>query len=944
MSVHPKSPKIGAGLQIIQDKASADPPTANKPDTGKSVSKALDSPRIVETGTGVDKNRPSLSRPPSFQRFSDAAQKVGDYFSMSMANLHSAQYPTDSLSCSRSSSTASLGKLIETLHGHKKNTNLPLSPSKDNLAFLNRARRSSLRLEELDRLEDTPSPLPQVKETNYVKVEYDPITRKRILNTYEILKDLGSGQHGKVKLAKDLHTNELVAIKIVDRASKPKLGRLTRPGSSQEDKIRREIAIMKKCSHPHVVKLLEVLDAESSRKIYMVLEYLEKGEIQWQKDDDETDCRPEPLLSLSEAKNVFRDVVSGLEYLHNQGIIHRDIKPSNLLVSKDYVVKISDFGVSFAASLDGNNELELAKTAGTPAFLAPELCNTNGSCDKVTYKIDIWALGVTLYCLIFGCLPFNGETEFALFDNINTKPLSFPDTSQWKCSPPIPDYDLAQVTDLLDRLLQKNPDHRIEIAQIKEHPFFLEGLSRAQTRKYVSNWNNEMKIAVSTKEVDEAVVGIGNRIRKKISDVFRLTGLASPKPKQSLYVQSLKGLMTPSESDSSSNSSSSQTDPSYLLSESPGFPRGALKNSNSLSSPLIQTISMSPPKLVTRMSDYQRGTRNSIALSIESGTTESETKHNVDADSLIMPNHRGSSAMSQLSEIINTRSNPDSSNVPITESELTLTSDASESESINTSRSFELEEKPEPLSGNKTSLPMVPSFASLDSFYDSSAASAYETSIYTGIPSQRMPTTLGSRNTSGGTLGAQPRTSPVATRAPPIGVPLHTLDSAISVPESLRPDMDSISPAVTHESTSSRRNPAGTLAQAARERPRRNSRKVVFNNESENSSADESVASRPVAAPVAAPRHHLYGKRLATASAQQESESESDSDSDNSAELTLSFGANRSRPAQPRSTSFAGLAFSDTIHDVPLNLVPADPQTEHHQLIPEIGGIDLNSK
>ncbi|OWB62110.1 nucleotide binding protein [[Candida] boidinii] len=406
-----------------------------------------------------------------------------------------------------------------------------------------------------------------VKETHHVHVEYDPVTGKRVLNTYEIIKDLGSGQHGKVKLARDIETNIRVAIKIVNRTSKPSLGRLMRPGSSQEDKIRREIAIMKKCNHPHVVKLIEVLDDVNSRKIYLVLEYLKKGEIKWQKtendllqinknnkngstsieainnnkdtqldqptnvdlneiekiktsESEKDQFENEPFLTLKESKQVFRDVVSGLEYLHNQGIIHRDIKPSNLLVSEDNIVKISDFGVSFAASLDGNNEFELAKTAGTPAFLAPELCKTDGSEVKVTYKIDIWALGVTLYCLLFGRLPFEAKSEFVLFDTINNEALCFPDMKKWKSSKPLSDEDFKQAKDLLCKLLEKNPEKRIDISEIKQHPFFVEGLSRIQSEKYSRNWNNKMKIEPTTEEVDEAVLGIGSRVRKKAHDTL----------------------------------------------------------------------------------------------------------------------------------------------------------------------------------------------------------------------------------------------------------------------------------------------------------------------------------------------------------------------------------------------------------------------------------------
>ncbi len=178
-----------------------------------------------------------------------------------------------------------------------------------------------------------------------------------------------------------------------------------------DQKVRREIAIMKKCSHDNVVQLKEVIDDPQSKKIFMVLEYMEGGEIVWKND------QAQPTLTVDEARSILRDVVCGLEYLHYQGIIHRDIKPANLLWDKDRRVKISDFGVSHfsyammianeqsaaaptatAASSSASSsssrlapppgstsdpslvdDRELAKTAGSPAFFAPELCMSSFS-------------------------------------------------------------------------------------------------------------------------------------------------------------------------------------------------------------------------------------------------------------------------------------------------------------------------------------------------------------------------------------------------------------------------------------------------------------------------------------------------------------------------------------------------------------------------------------
>ncbi|CUM50379.1 unnamed protein product [Debaryomyces tyrocola] len=451
-----------------------------------------------------------------------------------------------------------------------------------------------------------------VKETNNVFLEYDPLTKRKVLNTYEILREIGRGEHGKVKLARDLVHNELVAIKIVNRKSKrerPTL-RMRRGSKVKNDalndydiKIKREIAIMKICSHKHIVKLKELLDDLNSHKIYMVLEYLEKGEIKWKRqktnnvdssqdvdNPDDIPCRSgfrkksiaytqadededllsnefSPYLTFKQSRKIFRDVLLGMEYLHMQGIVHRDIKPANLLVSSDNVIKISDFGVSFVSSLDKNedpdlvNEVELAKTAGTPAFFAPELCETNFSSStssksvsassleilkndhlkitkllpKIDYKIDIWALGVTLYCLLFGKVPFNAESEFELFLVIVNQQLEFPSDRNAFNSPSEvneTEFDLAK--DLLSKLLDKNKETRIEIKDIKNHPFVLLDLEddldalnellylNDKNATFFKTYGNDEEVL--KEDMDNAIVGVGNKIRSSLLKSIKAGG------------------------------------------------------------------------------------------------------------------------------------------------------------------------------------------------------------------------------------------------------------------------------------------------------------------------------------------------------------------------------------------------------------------------------------
>lgn len=342
----------------------------------------------------------------------------------------------------------------------------------------------------------------QVKETHAITKITDELGRK-IINKYEVIREIGRGVHGKVKLARTMDSNEMVALKILPKTMRARLGR-PESSTTQEAVVRREIAILKKCVHPHVVRLREVIDDPQADKIYLVLEYMWGGEVIWRNDEDE------PVLKLHQARSTFRDTVLGLEFraspssvsyvkltlVHHQGIIHRDIKPANLLWTKNHSVKISDFGVSHISSAvdQSSSALELAKTAGTPAFFAPELCWTgSGERPPITKAIDIWALGVTLYCLLCGKVPFEAQNEFELFERIVSDEIKIPDEV---------DHDAK---DLLSKMLVKDPSKRITIPDIKRHPFVLKGVKDPAHWISVTNPSLFGILEVSETEVYEAV-------------------------------------------------------------------------------------------------------------------------------------------------------------------------------------------------------------------------------------------------------------------------------------------------------------------------------------------------------------------------------------------------------------------------------------------------------
>lgn len=211
--------------------------------------------------------------------------------------------------------------------------------------------------------------------------------------------------------------------------------------------IREEIAIMKKLNHPNLVQLIEVLDDPEEDSLYMVLEMCKKGVIM--KVGLEETATP---YDEEECRCWFRDLILGIEYLHAQGVVHRDIKPDNLLLTDDDVLKIVDFGVS--EMFEKPEAMRTAKSAGSPAFLPPELCVARHG-DVSGTAADIWSMGVSLYCLRYGCIPFNRPGVLEMYEAVKM------DTAF------LPDDENPHFKDLMRRLMEKNPEQRITMPDIR---------------------------------------------------------------------------------------------------------------------------------------------------------------------------------------------------------------------------------------------------------------------------------------------------------------------------------------------------------------------------------------------------------------------------------------------------------------------------------------------
>uniref|UniRef100_A0A2I3HPY1 calcium/calmodulin-dependent protein kinase n=1 Tax=Nomascus leucogenys TaxID=61853 RepID=A0A2I3HPY1_NOMLE len=307
------------------------------------------------------------------------------------------------------------------------------------------------------------------------------------LNQYKLQSEIGKGAYGVVRLAYNESEDRHYAMKVLSkkkllkqygfpRRPPPRGSQAAQGGPAKQllplERVYQEIAILKKLDHVNVVKLIEVLDDPAEDNLYLALQnqaqnihgstwavcsvfdLLRKGPVM------EVPC--DKPFSEEQARLYLRDVILGLEYLHFQKIVHRDIKPSNLLLGDDGHVKIADFGVS--NQFEGN-DAQLSSTAGTPAFMAPEAISDSGQSFSGK-ALDVWATGVTLYCFVYGKCPF--FDDFILVDGKRSSSVVPPSSPSFALSRPEISEELK---DLILRMLDKNPETRIGVPDIKLHPW-----------------------------------------------------------------------------------------------------------------------------------------------------------------------------------------------------------------------------------------------------------------------------------------------------------------------------------------------------------------------------------------------------------------------------------------------------------------------------------------
>eukprot|EP00831_Metopus_contortus_P068058 TRINITY_DN6080_c0_g1_i1.p1 TRINITY_DN6080_c0_g1~~TRINITY_DN6080_c0_g1_i1.p1 ORF type:complete len:341 (-),score=44.17 TRINITY_DN6080_c0_g1_i1:63-1085(-) len=258
------------------------------------------------------------------------------------------------------------------------------------------------------------------------------------MDYYKLLNPIGKGAFGKVTLAIHKLSGKHVAIKIVDKE------RIADEYS--RNKLLREIYILKKIKHVNVIRLMEVF--ENTKQVFIVMEYAGSGDLLHF-------VKSKKFLSEKEARPIFRQIVYGLAHIHSRNVVHRDVKLDNILLDEDGGVKICDFGVS---KIIDKSQL-IFDQCGTPAYLAPEIILNKG---YKGYTVDHWSLGVMLYAMLSGTVPFRAPNMKELHKLIIEGKFNYP---VW-ISP--------KAQDLINGLIVTEPEERLSLPEVLGHPWLLE--------------------------------------------------------------------------------------------------------------------------------------------------------------------------------------------------------------------------------------------------------------------------------------------------------------------------------------------------------------------------------------------------------------------------------------------------------------------------------------
>ncbi|XP_009468794.1 PREDICTED: SNF-related serine/threonine-protein kinase-like [Nipponia nippon] len=296
----------------------------------------------------------------------------------------------------------------------------------------------------------------------------------KIAGLYDLERTLGKGHFAVVKLARHVFTGQRVAVKVIDKS------KLAGEAAGQ---LLQEVRCMKLVQHPNVVRLYEVIDTHA--KLYLILELGDGGDM------FDHIMRHEGGLTEARAKHYFAQIVHAISYCHKLHVVHRDLKPENVVFFQEQgVVKLTDFGFS--------NRFQpgkmLTTSCGSLAYSAPEILLGD---EYDAPAVDIWSLGVILYMLVCGHPPFqeanDSETLTMIMD----------------CRYTVPPHVSAQCTDLISRMLQRDPKQRASLEQIEGHAW-LQGVDPSPASRCLLPLTSHKRVSEEEHEIILQAMTCGN--------------------------------------------------------------------------------------------------------------------------------------------------------------------------------------------------------------------------------------------------------------------------------------------------------------------------------------------------------------------------------------------------------------------------------------------------
>lgn len=294
-------------------------------------------------------------------------------------------------------------------------------------------------------------------------------TVKCTTGEWQLGKTIGAGSMGKVKLARNLETNESVAIKIVPRHSTDEhrtQQERERADASKEVRTAREASIVTLVAHPYICGMRDVY--RTNYHWYMLFEYVNGGQML-------DYIISHGRLKEKQARKFGRQIASALDYCHKNSIVHRDLKIENILISKEGNIKIIDFGLSNLFSPRNS----LKTFCGSLYFAAPELLQAKAYTGP---EVDVWSFGIVLYVLVCGKVPFDDQSMPQLHAKIKKGIVEYPPwlsngTSSIESTCRNRANLVAECKHLISRMLQTDPKNRATLTEVMAHPWMTKGFS-----------------------------------------------------------------------------------------------------------------------------------------------------------------------------------------------------------------------------------------------------------------------------------------------------------------------------------------------------------------------------------------------------------------------------------------------------------------------------------